>query len=74
MTLQKMSLYVIEKLCYVYEGGNKSNINNTQKIMNDIYEFSHVFSNCRNKHVDWRQKLRKNYKEFKRGEMHEKTN
>lgn len=61
---QKM-LNVIEKLCYCYENGNKKDLKNTQKIIDNIYKISHLAGNCKNPHKNWLKEFYKLENELK---------
>ncbi len=60
----KRVLNVIDKLCIVWENGPKTK-KQAQKIIDEIYRYSHLFSNCKNLHVDWRKEFLKTEKELK---------
>jgi len=58
--MKDKALEYIEKLCYVYENGNKKDLDNTQKIIDQIYRFSHCVHKhhcCYDMHEDWRKEL-----------------
>lgn len=58
MNLKDKALEYIENLCLIYEDGNKKDLENTQKIIDSIYKFSHCVQNhCKNPHEDWRKEL-----------------
>lgn len=62
LKLKNKALKYIERLCYVYENGNKKDLKNTQKIIDQIYRFSHCVQEdheCYNVHDNWREELRK---------------
>lgn len=56
--LKDKALEYIERLCLVYENGPKENLENTQKIIDQIYKFAHcVQDHCKNPHKDWKKEL-----------------
>lgn len=58
MNLKDKALEYIEKCCLVYENSNKKDLENTQKIIDTIYRFSHcVNGHCENLHQDWQKEL-----------------
>ena len=48
----KEVINLIEKLCYSYEDSDKSR-RVAEKILDKIYQYSHLFSKCKNKHENW---------------------
>ena len=60
--LKDKALEYIEKLCFVYENSNKKDLENVQKIMDNIYRFAHCClesHSCYDVHEDWRKELEK---------------
>jgi len=54
------ALKYIEKLCLVYENGDKKNVNRVQKIMDNIYKYAHCVQeshSCYDTHKNWRKEL-----------------
>lgn len=61
MDLKNKALEYIENLCYVYEDGNKEDLKNTQKIIEQIYTYAHCVQenhSCYASHSDWRDELK----------------
>ena len=61
MNLKDKSLEYIEKLCIVYENGPKEDLENTQKIIDQIYTFAHCVQEdkkCYPVHEDRRKELK----------------
>ncbi len=58
--LKDKALEYIEKLCLVYENSNKKDLENVQKIIDNIYKFAHCTrGKCNNPHEDWKKDLEK---------------
>jgi hypothetical protein len=58
------ALNTIEKLCMIWENGPKTK-KQAQLIFDEIFRYSHLFSNCANPHVNWRQELKKAKEDYK---------
>jgi len=62
LKLKNKALEYIEKLCYVYENSDKSDLKNTQNIIDSIYRYTHCVQKkhkCYDVHEDWRIELLK---------------
>lgn len=60
MNLKDKALEYIEKYCLVYENSDKTNLENTQKIIDSISRFAHCVQEshkCYDVHEDWRKEL-----------------
>ena len=55
---------LIEKLTYLYYDTDESHLTATNTI-DQIYRFSHLFSSCSNKHLDWLKEFYNVEKEMK---------
>lgn len=60
----KRILKVIEKLTILWENGPQTE-ERANKIIGDIYKFSHILGSCKNPHMDWRKELIQLEKELK---------
>ena len=49
-------LRVIDKLCYVFWDSPET-LEDARKIISQIYQFAHLFSDCENPHKDWREEF-----------------
>lgn len=58
-----VQLKTIRGLCLAWENGCKDK-ENTQKIMDEIYMFSHINGTCKNPHLNWHEECRKAHKEL----------
>jgi len=61
MNLKDKALEYIENYCLVYENGDKTDLENTQKIIDSIYTFAHCVQEshkCYDVHEDWRKELK----------------
>jgi hypothetical protein len=59
--MKDKALEYIEKLCLVYEDSNKQDLENTQRIIDNIYKFAHCVQEkhgCYNVHEGWREELK----------------
>lgn len=60
--LKDKALEYIEKLCFVYENSDKTDLKNVDKIIEQIYSFAHCVQEkckCYDAHDDWREELEK---------------
>lgn len=48
-------LRIIEGICLLWENGDKADINQAQKMIDDIYKISHINGTCGNLHEDWQE-------------------
>lgn len=56
--LKDKALEYIEKLCFVYENSDKTDLKNVEKIIETIYEYAHcALGECGNPHEDWKKEL-----------------
>ena len=62
----KKLLETIEGLCIVFQNGDKSSSDRANKIIDDIYCIAHLASDCKNLHIDWRDKLNKIHDDLKK--------
>jgi hypothetical protein len=63
MNFNSRVLRVIEKLCFVWED-SPQDMKTANNIIDDIYMFSHLTGDCKNKHKDWRGRFFKIEKEL----------
>ena len=49
---------LIEKLCYVWQNSPYT-LHSAESILDRIYRFSHLLSDCKNPHLDWREEFYK---------------
>jgi len=58
--MKNKALKYIDNLCLAYENGNKKDLDNTQKIIDQIYRFAHCVNeknSCYHVHDNWRKEL-----------------
>ena len=55
---------VVEKMCYVFWDGAYT-LTAAEAIIDRIYKYSHLLSDCKNPHMDWREEFYEIEKEIK---------
>ena len=60
---------VVEKLCYAWRNGAYT-LQSAEPILDRIYQFTHLLSDCENPHLDWREEFYKVEKELEENERY----
>ena len=57
---------VVEKLCYIWRDGAYT-LQSAESILDRIYQFTHLLSDCKNPHYDWREEFYRVEKKLEEG-------